>query len=88
MSTVYSKGGEVVRMYRTLLGKDGFRRGMDLYFERHGGGAITCDDFLSAMADANGADLAQFGLWYSTNGTPTVRYETKYDEDAKTIYLM
>ena len=74
-------------MYRTLLGKDGFRRGMDLYFQRHDGSAVTCDDFLSAMADANEADLAQFGLWYSTNGTPTVKYETKYDESTKTFYL-
>ena len=74
-------------MYRTLLGKDGFRRGMDLYFQRHDGSAVTCDDFLSAMADANDADLAQFGLWYSTNGTPTVKYETKYDESTKTFHL-
>ena len=55
--TVYEKGAEVVRMYETLLGKDGFRKGMDLYFERHDGQAVTCDDFLAAMADANGADL-------------------------------
>lgn len=86
-STVYSKGAEVIRMYRTLLGKDGFRKGMDLYFKRHDGSAVTCDDFLSAMADANNADLAQFGLWYSTSGTPTVKYVTKYDESAKTFYL-
>ncbi len=86
-STVYSKGAEVIRMYRTLLGKDGFRKGMDLYFKRHDGSAVTCDDFLSAMADANNADLSQFGSWYSTNGTPTVKYVTKYDESAKTFYL-
>ena len=52
--TVYEKGSEVVRMYQTLLGKDGFRKGMDLYFQRHDGQAVTCDDFLAAMADANG----------------------------------
>lgn len=86
-ATVYSKGAEVIRMYRTLLGKDGFRKGMDLYFERHDGNAVTCDDFLSAMADANDVDLSQFSRWYSTNGTPTVKYETKYDADAKTFYL-
>jgi len=85
--TVYSKGAEVIRMYRTLLGKDGFRKGMDLYFERHDGSAVTCDDFLSAMAEANDVDLGQFGRWYSTNGTPTVKYETRYDAEAKTFYL-
>lgn len=74
-------------MYRTLFGKDGFRKGMDLYFERHDGSAVTCDDFLSAMSDANGVDMSQFGRWYSTNGTPTVKYDTKYDEDSKTFYL-
>lgn len=63
--TVYNKGAEVVRMYRTLLGAEGFRRGMDLYFKRHDGSAVTCDDFLSAMQDANGADLAGFDKWYS-----------------------
>lgn len=86
-STVYSKGAEVIRMYRTLLGKDGFRKGMDLYFERHDGSAVTCDDFLSAMSDANGVDLGQFALWYSTNGTPTVRVSSRYDEESKTFYL-
>mmetsp|Transcript_13766 Transcript_13766/g.26264 ORF Transcript_13766/g.26264 Transcript_13766/m.26264 type:complete len:1014 (-) Transcript_13766:37-3078(-) len=86
-ATVYSKGAEVIRMYRTLLGKDGFRKGMDLYFERHDGDAVTCDDFLSAMSDANEVDLTQFGLWYSTNGTPTVKYESKYDDETKTFYL-
>ncbi len=55
--TVYEKGAEVVRMYQTLLGRDGFRKGMDLYFERHDGQAVACDDFRAAMADANGRDL-------------------------------
>ncbi len=86
-ATVYSKGAKVIRMYRNLLGKDGFRKGMDLYFERHDGNAVTCDDFLSAMADANGVDLSQFGRWYSTNGTPTVKYNSKYDEETKTFSL-
>jgi aminopeptidase N len=62
-STVYNKGAEIIRMYETLLGKDGFRKGMDLYFELHDGSAVTCDDFLAAMADANSVDLSQFSLW-------------------------
>ena len=62
-STVYSKGAEIIRMYNTLLGEEGFRKGMDLYFERHDGTGVTCDDFRAAMADANGVDLDQFGLW-------------------------
>eukprot|EP00956_Cyclotella_meneghiniana_P016531 scaffold26096_cov62-Cyclotella_meneghiniana.AAC.2 len=86
-ATVYSKGAEVIRMYRTILGKEGFRKGMDLYFERHDGNAVTCDDFLSAMGDANGVDLSQFARWYTTNGTPVVRYKSKYDADTKTFYL-
>jgi len=70
--TVYNKGAEVIRMYRTLLGKDGFRKGMDLYFERHDGEAVTCDDFRKAMADANGRNLDQFEQWYVQPGTPVV----------------
>ena len=77
--TVYEKGAEVVRMYQTLLGRDGFRKGMDLYFKRHDGQAVTCDDFRKAMADANGRDLTQFGLWYSQAGTPEVSALTRYD---------
>ena len=77
--TVYEKGAEVVRMYETLLGRDGFRRGMDLYFERHDGTAVTCDDFRTAMADANSVDLAQFGRWYEQAGTPTVTVTGEYD---------
>ena len=71
-STVYLKGSEVVRLYETLLGKEGFRRGMDLYFERHDGCAVSCDDFRSAMADANGRDLSSFERWYEQAGTPVV----------------
>ncbi|MEE4303722.1 MAG: aminopeptidase N, partial [Wenzhouxiangella sp.] len=70
-ATVYEKGAQVVRMYETLLGRDGFRRGMDLYFERHDGQAVTCDDFRRAMADANETDLEQFERWYRQVGTPT-----------------
>lgn len=77
--TVYEKGAEVVRMYQTLLGRDGFRRGMDLYFQRHDGQAVTCDDFLAAMADANGRDLTQFSRWYSQAGTPVVTVRTDWD---------
>jgi aminopeptidase N len=86
-STVYDKGAEVVRMYATLLGRDGFRRGMDLYFERHDGQAVTCDDFRAAMADANGADLAQFGRWYSQAGTPVVDCRGTYDAARRTYTL-
>ena len=83
--TVYEKGAEVVRMYETLLGKQGFRQGMDLYFERHDGQAVTCDDFLCAMADANDADLSQFKPWYSQAGTPLVAATTAYDAEARTF---
>ncbi|MGF6757241.1 aminopeptidase N [Paraburkholderia sp. GAS42] len=77
--TVYEKGSEVVRMYQTLFGRDGFRKGMDLYFQRHDGEAVTCDDFRRAMADANGRDLAQYERWYSQAGTPRVTVKTAYD---------
>jgi aminopeptidase N len=86
-STVYDKGAEVVRMYATMLGKEGFRRGMDLYFQRHDGQAVTCDDFRAAMADANSADLAQFGRWYSQAGTPVVECTGRYDAKAETYTL-
>ncbi|HTJ91577.1 MAG TPA: aminopeptidase N [Pararobbsia sp.] len=83
--TVYEKGAEVVRMYQTLFGRDGFRKGMDLYFKRHDGHAVTCDDFRAAMADANGRDLAQFERWYSQAGTPRVSVTTRYDAAARTF---
>jgi len=70
--TVYEKGAEVVRMYHTFLGEEGFQKGMKLYFQRHDGQAVTCDDFRAAMADANGFDFEQFALWYSQAGTPTL----------------
>ncbi|WP_432719935.1 aminopeptidase N [Jeongeupia wiesaeckerbachi] len=85
--TVYEKGSEVVRMYATLLGTDGFRKGMDLYFKRHDGQAVSCDDFRAAMADANGVDLEQFGRWYSQAGTPVLDVEGVYDDQAQTYTL-
>ncbi|HVG04981.1 MAG TPA: aminopeptidase N [Burkholderiaceae bacterium] len=81
-ATVYEKGAEVVRMLQTLVGVDGFRHGMDLYFKRHDGQAVTCDDFVAAIADANGRDLTQFKRWYSQAGTPRVRVESHYDAHA------
>ena len=70
----YEKGAQVIRMYATLLGNDGFQKGMKLYFQRHDGQAVTCDDFRAAMADANGVSdgLAQFEEWYMQAGTPEV----------------
>jgi len=78
--TVYEKGAEVVRMYQTLFGREGFRRGMDLYFERHDGQAVTTEDFRDAMADANHADLSQFQRWYDQAGTPEVHISDDWDE--------
>jgi aminopeptidase N len=78
-ATVYQKGAEVVRMQHTLLGHEGFRKGMDLYFKRHDGQAVTCDDFVRAMEDANGADLKQFRLWYAQAGTPELEVDGSYD---------
>ena len=86
-ATVYNKGAEVIRMYQTLLGKEGFRRGMDLYFERHDGQAVTTDDFLAAMTDANTVDLSQFQRWYSQAGTPTLEIDGCYDETTKDFRL-
>ena len=81
--TVYNKGAEVIRMIHTLLGAEGFRRGMDCYFERHDGQAVTCDDFVRAMEDGNDVDLSQFKLWYSQAGTPELTVSQAYDEDAR-----
>lgn len=85
--TVYEKGSEVVRMVRTLLGAEGFRNGSDLYFERHDGQAVTCDDFIKAMEDANGVDLTQFKRWYSQAGTPRLAVSEHYDSAAQTYSL-
>jgi aminopeptidase N len=86
-STVYEKGAEVIRMIYTLLGKERFRRGMDLYFERHDGQAVTTDDFVAAMEDASGVDLVQFRLWYDQAGTPTLTVESEYDPAEKSYTL-
>ncbi|OIW09878.1 hypothetical protein TanjilG_24533 [Lupinus angustifolius] len=81
------QGAEVVRMYKTLLGSEGFRKGMDLYFKRHDGQAVTCEDFYAAMRDANNADFANFLLWYSQAGTPIVNVKTSYNPEAHTFSL-
>jgi aminopeptidase N len=85
--TVYEKGSEVVGMLHTLLGAAGFRKGSDLYFERHDGQAVTCDDFIKAMEDANGVDLTQFKRWYSQAGTPRLAVSESYDSAAKAYSL-
>ncbi len=86
-STVYEKGAEVVRMIRTLIGARNFRKGTDLYFARHDGQAVTCDDFARAMADAAGADLAQFMRWYDQAGTPILEIKGEYDAAARRYAL-
>ena len=90
--TIYEKGAEVVRMQHNLVGREGFAKGMKLYFERHDGQAVTCDDFAQAMADANpGSELAQrldpFKRWYSQAGTPRVKAEGHYDATARSYTL-
>lgn len=86
-ATVYEKGAEVIRMMHAMLGEDGFQKGMKLYFERHDGQAVTCDDFAAAMADANGVDLTHFKLWYSQSGTPEVTASWTHDADSRTLTL-
>ncbi|MCP4906633.1 MAG: aminopeptidase N [bacterium] len=86
-ATVYEKGAEVIRMYDALLGRDGFRTGMDLYFTRHDGQAVTCDDFRAAMAAAGGRDLGQFERWYAQAGTPRLRAEGHFDLAARQYHL-
>ena len=85
--TVYEKGSEVVGMIHTLLGAEGFRKGSDLYFQRHDGQAVTCDDFVKAMEDANGVDFTQFKRWYSQAGTPRLAVSESYDASARTYSL-
>jgi len=86
-ATVYEKGAEVCRMLQTLVGVDGFRRGMDLYFKRHDGEAVTCEDFVAAIADANGRDLTQFKRWYAQAGTPRVTAQMRYDAAGAALEL-
>jgi aminopeptidase N len=81
-ATVYVKGAEVVRMVHTLIGAEAFRKGLDLYFERHDGQAVTTEDFLAAMADASGQNLDQFALWYAQSGTPEITVTDAYDQSA------
>ncbi|WDP88095.1 MAG: aminopeptidase N [Desulfobacter sp.] len=85
--TVYEKGAEVVRMIYQLLGKEGFARGMDLYFEKFDGKAVTIEDFLDVMAEVSQRDLTQFKLWYTQSGTPRVTMERDYDPTKKTLSL-
>ncbi|PYB73564.1 aminopeptidase N [Pseudomonas soli] len=85
--TVYEKGAEVVGMVHTLLGAEGFRKGSDLYFERHDGQAVTTDDFIKAMEDANGVDLTQFKRWYTQAGTPRLEVSEAYDAAAQRYSL-
>jgi aminopeptidase N len=85
--TVYDKGAEVIRMMHTLLGEEKFQQGMSLYFERHDGQAVTCDDFVAAMNDASGIDLSQFKRWYSQAGTPKLNVEQQYNSEKQTFTL-
>ncbi len=85
--TVYEKGAEVVRMISHLVGAAGFRKGSDLYFERHDGQAVTTEDFVRAMEDANGIDLTQFKRWYSQSGTPLLDCSSEYDAASQSLTL-
>ncbi len=85
--TVYEKGAEVIRMLRTIIGPENYRKGTDLYFSRFDGQAVTCDDFINCMEEVSGQDLTQFQLWYSQAGTPEVTTTGKYDALAKTFTL-
>ena len=86
-ATIYEKGSELIRMLRTLLGVDGFREGMDLYFDRHDGEATTVEAFIQCFADATGRDLGHFFRWYEQAGTPTVELTSVYDETAGTVVI-
>jgi aminopeptidase N len=86
-ATVYEKGAEVIRMIHTLIGAHAFRRGMDLYFQRHDGQAVTCEEFVAAMQDASGLDLAQFRGWYNQAGTPTLVVRSRFDAAARQLTL-
>ena len=86
-ATVYNKGAELIRMMHTLLGRDGFRKGMDLYIQRHDNSAATIPGFVSAMQDASGIDLSEFALWYHQAGTPEITIEDRYDPASKSYEL-
>lgn len=85
--TVYEKGAEVIRMLRTILGEHNYRKGTNLYFSRHDGQAVTCDDFVQCLQEASGIDLSQFRLWYSQAGTPEVAFTGEYDEKAQSYKI-
>lgn len=80
-ATIYEKGAEVIRMIHTIIGKTNFRKGMDLYFKRHDGHAVTTEDFVAAMSDASGINLEQFKVWYDQNGTPRLDINSQFDKD-------
>ena len=86
-TTVYDKGAELIRMQQKIVGKEGFRKGCDLYFSRHDGQAVTIDEFVKCIEDANQKDLSQFMRWYSIAGRPTVSLEEKYDYKSKTYSI-
>jgi aminopeptidase N len=87
-ATVYGKGAEVIRMIHTLIGKEAFRRGMDLYFQRHDGQAVTCEDFVAAMQDVSGTDLGQFQRWYNQAGTPRLVVRGRYEPSFRRYTLI
>lgn len=86
-ATVYEKGAEVIRMQEKILGKEMFRKGMDLYFEKYDGQAVTIDDFVSCMEEVSGINLTDFKRWYSQSGTPVVDVQSRYDAETKTYHL-
>ena len=86
-ATVYEKGAEVVRMLKALIGAEAFAAGMDLYFRRHDGQAVTIEDFIACFAETSGRDLTQFMLWYSQSGTPEIAARGTYDAAARTYRL-
>ena len=86
-ATVYNKGAEVIRMMRTMCGPEAFRKGTDLYFDRHDGEAATCEHFIKAIEDGAGLELTQFRLWYSQAGTPKVSVRLEHEGDTSTLHL-
>lgn len=86
-ATIYEKGSEVIRMMQTLTGRDGFRKGMNEYFKRHDGQAVTINEFADSISEANKMDFTQFKLWYSQAGTPEVTVTEKFDSDLQTFHL-
>jgi aminopeptidase N len=86
-ATIYEKGSEVIRMMQSIVGRKGFRKGMDEYFRRHDGQAVTTDDFVSAIFEPNNVDYTQFKLWYSQAGTPQVIVSESYDPHAREYHL-